>query len=153
MKPELTIKGEVFISLSEGEVVSVGSNNLRSISRIAELQDDFIITLGDGNFKLERLDSNLYDSSSSVVFVSILEDASLSVDYIGQDEVVIEDISDKVIEDAYSLLSIVNDAIRTPKECVRVFLIHNYNDLFKDEVLKGKFLDYVEENKIFVAAD
>lgn len=149
----LTIEGNVATELSEGLVTVVGKDVLGSILRVAELKDDFRIVKSDSDFCLERWESNLYDSSSSIVFISLLEDASLSVDYIGQEEVVISDLSNKTLDDVYQLLTTVNDAVSTPDSCVRVMVIYNFKDMFKDNDLLSKFMDYIKENNIFVAVD
>ena len=149
----LTIENKGITQLSEGSVTVIGKDELGSILRVAELKDDFLVSKSHSDFYLERSDSNLYDSSSSIVFISLLEDASLSVDYIGREEVVIADLSNKTLDDVYTLLTTVNDAVSAPDGCVRVMVIYNFKDMFKDKDLLSKFMDYIKENNIFVAAD
>lgn len=149
----LTIENKGIIQLSEGSVTVVGKDELGSILRVAELKDDFLVSKSRSDFYLERSDSNLYDSSSSIVFISLLEDASLSVDYIGREEVVIADLSNKTLDDVYQLLTTVNDAVSAPNGCVRVMVIYNFKDMFKDNDLLSKFMDYIKENNVFVAVD
>lgn len=95
----------------------------------------------------------MYDSPGSIVFTTIHEDASLSLNYIGQEEVSMGNISDKSIKDVYELLTIVNDALKVDEGCIRVFVIHNFKELFNDADLLSKFMDYVKQNNIYVAVD
>lgn len=150
---ELLIEGSSEVRLMEGEISSVSKNNLKFLFKVAELKQDFTIHCMGTEFYLQRKDSNLYDSPGSIVFITLHEDASLSLNYIGQEEVVMNDISDKSIEDVYELLTIVNDAIKVEEDCIRVFAIHNFKELFKDTDLLSKFTDYIKQDDMYVAVD
>lgn len=150
---ELLIEGSSEVRLVEGEISSVSKNDLKFLFEVAELKEDFLIHEKGSDFYLERRESNLYDSKSSIAFTTIHEDASLSLNYIGQEEVGMENISDKSIKDVYELLTTVNDALRVDENCIRVFVIHNFKELFKDSSLLSKFMDYVNQNNIYVAGD
>lgn len=150
---ELLIEGRSIINLHKGVVTSVGKDNLNYLFDVAELKEDFLIHEKGSGFYLERRESNLYDSKSSIAFTTIHEDASLSLNYIGQEEVSMENISDKSIKDVYELLTTVNDALKVDEDCIRVFVVHNFKELFKDSDLLSKFMDYVKQNNIYVAVD
>lgn len=150
---ELLIEGSSEVRLVEGEISSVSKNDLKFLFEVAELKQDFTIYCMGIEFYLQRKDSNLYDSSGSIVFTTIHEDASLSLNYIGQEEVSMENISDKSIKDVYDLLTTVNDALKVDEDCIRVFVVHNFKELFKDSDLLSKFMDYVKQNDIYVAVD
>ena len=150
---ELLIEGSSEVRLVEGEISSVSKNDLKFLFEVAELKQDFTIYCMGIEFYLQRKDSNLYDSKSSIAFTTIHEDASLSLNYIGQEEVDMENISDKSIKDVHELLTTVNDALRVDEDCIRVFVIHNFKELFKDADLLSKFMDYVNQNNIYVAVD
>ena len=150
---ELLIEGSSEVRLVEGEISSVSKNDLKFLFEVAELKQDFTIYCMGIEFYLQRKDSNLYDSSGSIVFTTIHEDASLSLNYIGQEEVSMENISDESIKDVYDLLTTVNDALKVDEDCIRVFVIHNFKELFKDADLLSKFMDYVKQNDIYVAVD
>lgn len=150
---ELLIEGSSEVRLVEGEISSVSKNDLKFLFEVAELKQDFTIYCRGIEFYLQRKDSNLYDSPGSIVFTTIHEDASLSFNYIGQEDVSMSDISDKSIEDVYQLLTTVNDALNSSKDCAKVFIIHNFKELFKDADLLSKFMDYVKQNNIYVAID
>lgn len=150
---ELLIEGSSEVRLVEGEISSVSKNDLKFLFEVAELKQDFTIYCRGIEFYLQRKDSNLYDSPGSIVFTTIHEDASLSLNYIGQEEVSMENISDKSIKDVYELLTTVNDALKVDEDCIRVFVIHNFKELFKDADLLSKFMDYVKQNDIYVAVD
>lgn len=150
---ELLIEGSSEVRLVKGEISSVSKNDLKFLFEVAELKQDFTIYCMGIEFYLQRKDSNLYDSSGSIVFTTIHEDASLSLNYIGQEEVSMENISDKSIKDVYELLTTVNDALKVDEDCIRVFVIHNFKELFKDADLLSKFMDYVNQNNIYVAVD
>ena len=150
---ELLIEGSSEVRLVEGEISSVSKNDLKFLFEVAELKQDFTIYCMGIEFYLQRKDSNLYDSSGSIVFTTIHEDASLSLNYIGQEEVSMGNISDESIKDVYDLLTTVNDALKVDGDCIRVFIIHNFKELFKDADLLSKFMDYVNQNNIYVAVD
>lgn len=150
---ELLIEGSSEVRLVEGEISSVSKNDLKFLFEVAELKQDFTIYCMGIEFYLQRKDSNLYDSSGSIVFTTIHEDASLSLNYIGQEEVSMGNISDESIKDVYDLLTTVNDALKVDEDCIRVFVIHNFKELFKDADLLSKFMDYVNQNNIYVAVD
>lgn len=150
---ELLIEGSSEVRLVEGEISSVSKNDLKFLFEVAELKQDFTIYCRGIEFYLQRKDSNLYDSPGSIVFITIHEDASLSLNYIGQEEVSMENISDKSIKDVYELLTTVNDALKVDEDCIRVFVIHNFKELFKDADLLSKFMGYVKQNDIYVAVD
>lgn len=150
---ELLIEGRSIINLHKGVITSVSKDNLNYLFDVVELKEDFLIHEKGSGFYLERRESNLYDSKSSIAFTTIHEDASLSLNYIGQEEVGMENISDKSIKDIYELLITVNDALKVDEDCIRVFVIHNFKELFKDADLLSKFMDYVNQNNIYVAAD
>lgn len=150
---ELLIEGSSEVRLVEGKISSVSKNDLKFLFEVAELKQDFTIYCMGIEFYLQRKDSNLYDSPGSIVFTTIHEDSSLSLNYIGQEDVSMENISDKSIEDVYELLTTVNDALKVDEDCIRVFVIHNFKELFKDSDLSSKFMDYVNKNNIYVAVD
>lgn len=150
---ELLIEGRSTINLHKGVITSVSKDNLNYLFDVVELKEDFLIHEKGSGFYLERRESNLYDSKSSIAFTTIHEDASMSFNYIGQEDVFMSDISDKSIEDVYQLLTTVNDALNSSKDCARVFIIHNFKELFKDADLLSKFMDYVNQNNIYVAVD
>lgn len=150
---ELLIEGRSIINLHKGVITSVSKDNLNYLFDVVELKEDFLIHEKGSGFYLERRESNLYDSKSSIAFTTIHEDASLSLNYIGQEEVSMENISDKSIKDVYELLTTVNDALKVDEDCIRVFVVHNFKELFKDSDLLSKFMDYVKQNDIYVAAD
>ena len=150
---ELLIEGSSEVRLVEGEISSVSKNDLKFLFEVAELKQDFTIYCMGIEFYLQRKDSNLYDSPGSIVFTTIHEDASLSLNYIGQEEVSMENISGESIKDVYELLTTVNDALKVGEDCIRVFVIHNFKELFKDADLLSKFMDYVKQNDIYVAVD
>lgn len=150
---ELLIEGSSEVRLVEGEISSVSKNDLKFLFDVAELKEDFLIHEKGSDFYLERRESNLYDSKSSIAFTTIHEDASMSFNYVGQEDVSMSDISDKTIENVYQLLTTVNDALNSSKDCARVFIIHNFKELFKDTDLLSKFMDYVNQNNIYVAVD
>lgn len=150
---ELVIEGRTMVNLHKGVVTNVGKDDLNYLFDVAELKEDFLIYEMGSSFYLERRESNLYDSKSSIAFTTIHKDASLSLNYIGQEEVGMENISDKSIKDVYELLTTVNDALKVDEDCIRVFVIHNFKELFKDSDLLSKFMDYVKQNDIYVAVD
>lgn len=150
---ELLIEGSSEVRLVKGEISSVSKNDLKFLFEVAELKQDFTIYSRGIEFYLQRKDSNLYDSSGSIVFTTIHEDASLSLNYIGQEDVSMENISDKSIKDVYELLTTVNDALKVDEDCIRVFVAHNFKELFKDADLLSKFTNYVKQNDIYVAVD
>ena len=150
---ELLIEGSSEVRLVEGEISSVSKNDLKFLFEVAELKQDFTIYCMGIEFYLQRKDSNLYDSPGSIVFTTIHEDVSLSLNYIGQEEVSMGNISDESIKDVYDLLTTVNDALKVDEDCIRVFVIHNFKELFKDADLLSKFMDYVNQNNIYVAVD
>lgn len=150
---ELLIEGSSEVRLVEGEISSVSKNDLKFLFEVAELKEDFLIYEKGSDFYLERRESNLYDSKSSIAFTTIHEDASMSLNYVGQEDVSMGDISDKTIENVYQLLTTVNDALNSSKDFARVFIIHNFKELFKDTDLLSKFMDYVNQNNIYVAVD
>lgn len=150
---ELLIEGRTMVNLHKGVVTNVGKDDLNYLFDVAELKEDFLSYEMGSDFYLERKESNLYDSKSSIAFTIIHEDASLSLNYIGQEEVGMENISDKSIKDVYELLTTVNDALKVDEDCIRVFVVHNFKELFKDSDLLSKFMDYVKQNDIYVAVD
>lgn len=150
---ELLIEGRTTVNLHKGVVTNVGKDDLNYLFDVAELKEDFLSYEIGSDFYLERKESNLYDSKSSIAFTVIHEDASMSLNYIGQEDVSMDDISDRDIENVYQLLTTVNDALNSSKDCARVFIIHNFKELFKDSDLLSKFMDYVNKNNIYVAVD
>ena len=150
---ELLIEGRTTVNLHKGVVTNVGKDDLNYLFDVAELKQDFTIYCMGIEFYLQRKDSNLYDSPGSIVFTTIHEDASLSLNYIGQEDISMENISDKSIKDVYELLTTVNDALKVDEDCIRVFIVHNFKELFKDLDLLSKFMDYVNKNNIYVAVD
>ena len=150
---EIVIEGRSIINLHKGVITSVSKDNLNYLFDVAELKEDFLIHEKGSGFYLERRESNLYDSKSSIAFTTIHEDASMSLNYVGQEDASLSDISNKTIENVYQLLTTVNDALNSSKDCARVFIIHNFKELFKDTDLLSEFMDYVKNNNIYVAVD
>lgn len=148
---DLILTSNMETVLSKGRLNEISTKSKEDILAMSSLLNDFSVVSRDGSVKLERKDSNLYESSSSLAVIAILQDGSLSLDYIGDEGATVSSFDESSIKDAYDLITIVDSALQVQEDCARVFILYNFKEFFETNGLKDKLAKYVEEKGIYVA--